>query len=361
MKQLLILLFILIAINVQAQDSLLRLAKERNIELAESQSISSLAYSAHFGQKPKLLSYNALEEKYDSTNVKQWIQVASKSASLKPLLSHLEPDFAEYTTSLKYKYHPEYYKLAEFQNFFRWINRYQHDTFILINVASNELIFYKENQPWLTMNVIVGTSKNRTPIMATEADAMVIYPYWTATRNIAVNEILPKVQEDISYLERNNFEVLDPKYQIINPEIIPWDSLNTNNFKYIFRQGTGCDNSLGLLKINIKNPYSVYLHDVPHTAYSQSLFKRESRFFSHGCIRLERPLDLAKLLQPKETINEDLLAQCLISKKPQVIELQKKVPVFIMYFTDYIDQSGNWKSVKDYYKIIKYDQGHILD
>ncbi|WP_341225912.1 L,D-transpeptidase family protein [uncultured Arcticibacterium sp.] len=356
MKQLL-LLFTLICFSAYSQDNLPLLANERNISLPLNarNTINELAYQIHFGKTPKLLSYNALKEKIDSSNVEQWLKVATKSSSIEPFLSHLEPDFSEYTSSLKYKYHPDYYKLGEFQNFFRWLNRYKHDSFILINVASNELVFYKNNQPWLSMNVIVGTAKNKTPIMATEADAVMVYPYWTATKNIALNEILPKVKEDISYLDRNNFEVLNEKYQIINPTTIKWDSVNAKNFKYKFRQGTGCDNSLGLLKINIKNPYSVYMHDVPHTVYSQGLFSRDSRFFSHGCIRLERPLDLAKLLEPKESIDDDLLEKCLINQKPRIIELKQNTPIFVMYFTDYIDQNGTWKSVKDYYKIVKYD------
>jgi hypothetical protein len=349
-------LFVLSFNCLFAQEKISLMASERNIHLKNDEHkamLEDLAFQLAFGNKPFLLDYQGLIENIDSTNAKQWIEVAKNSKFIEPLIAHLEPDYAQYSASLLYKFHPNYSRLTDYQNFFRWVNRFDHEAFVLINVPANTLTFYKDNQATLEMNVIVGTNKNKTPLMATEADALMLYPYWTATRNIAVNEILPHVKKDLAYLYKNNFEVLDANYNVISPSSVDWQSLNASNFNYKFRQGTGCDNSLGLLKINIKNPYSVYMHDVPHTEYSQSLFNRDKRFFSHGCIRLQHPLALANFLRPKQPIDQNLLEKCLINQKTTVIDLEKPIPIFIMYFTNYIDSEGKWKSVDDYYKRIK--------
>jgi L,D-transpeptidase YcbB len=352
MKTLFTILFF-IANVVFAQENISALALEKNIKITETEkdeALENLALQMAYGHKPKLLKYQELDEKVDSTIAQQWLNVAKKAKYIDPLLSFLEPDFAEYTASLNYKFHPNYPDLSEFQNFFRWINRFEHNQFILINVASNTLTLYHKTESILEMKVILGTYKNKTPIMATVADAVMIYPYWTPTKNIATKEILPMVQKDIRYLARNNFEVLDANSKIIDPYKIDWTSLNATNLPYKFRQGTGCDNALGLLKINIKNPYSIYLHDVPHTEHSKSLFEKEKRFFSHGCIRLQEPLKLANLMNPMEQINQNLLETCLINEKPKVIELVKPIPIFVMYFTNYIDKQGEWQKAPDYYK-----------
>ena len=336
------------------QDNLYSLGSSRNIELKERDSsykirLKELAFKTAFGHTPEFLAYNNLSESIDSTKLILWLKVANRATFIEPLMNYLEPDYPEYTASKLYKFHPKYKNLGEFQNFFRWLGRFETEQFVLINVAANTLTYYKNNQAQFDMKVIVGTKKNQTPLIATSADAVILYPYWTATRNISINEILPKVKTDSSYLFRNNFQVLNQNMEILNPREINWQDVNSNNFNFKFRQGTGCDNALGLLKINIENPLSIYLHDVPHQAYSIALFERDLRFFSHGCIRLAEPLIMANTLEPKEAIDKRLLDECLINQKPKLIELKVKVPVFIMYFTDYIDNAGEWKTVSDYY------------
>ncbi|WP_304233946.1 L,D-transpeptidase family protein [Jiulongibacter sediminis] len=317
----------------------------------KEQSLFKLALESKYGHQPANLRFINLTETIDSTQLKSWVQRVKDAPKPESFLSFLEPDFPEFTQSLKYRFHPDYKRLNEFQNFFRWVQRFDAGKFVLINVASGELTLYENNLPELRMRVITGTRSHKTPLMATVADAAIVYPYWTPTRNIAVNEILPKVKEDIRYLERNSFEILDAKRKKIDPYSVDWQSLDKDNFNLTFRQSTGCDNALGLLKINIQNPYSVYMHDTPHTEASRSLFDREKRFFSHGCIRLQKPLELAQKLDPVESINQNLMDYCVKNESPKTIELKEPIPVFILYFTHYIDENGDWKTVEDYYKL----------
>lgn len=310
-----------------------------------------LAFETKYGHKPFDLKYINLQEKIDSTLLNSWVQNVKTAKTPDSFLSFLDPDFPEYTQSLKYKFHPDYHHLKEFQNFYRWVGRFNAARFVLINVASGDLTLYENNLPVLRMKVITGTRTHQTPMLATVADAAIIYPYWTPTRNIAINEILPKVKEDISYLSRNNFEVLDNSKNKVDPKTVDWQNFTKENFNLTFRQSTGCDNALGLLKINMQNPYSVYMHDTPHTEASQSLFEREKRFFSHGCIRLQKPLELAQKLEPLEKIDAKLMDFCIQYETPKTIALKQPVPVFVLYFTDYIDENGDWKKVEDYYRL----------
>ncbi|MGR3809005.1 L,D-transpeptidase family protein [Jiulongibacter sp. NS-SX5] len=308
------------------------------------------AFEAKYGHTPKHLNYNGLKAKIDSGMIYHWLATTTKPEEH---LDYLNPHDLPYIQSLKYRFHQNYDRLNEFQNFFRWKERFNIDEYVLINIANGQLSFHRKDIQPLRMKVIVGTRRHQTPTLATYADAVTIYPYWTATRNISINEILPKVKEDPEYLTRNNFDVLDQQFKVLKADTIQWQNITAKNFKFYFRQGTGCDNALGLLKINIRNPYSVYMHDTPHTQASKSLFAREARFYSHGCIRLEQPLELANALQPQKEIDQQLMNYCLQNQKPQIIPLKKDIPVFIMYFTDCIDENGDWKTVEDFYQLSK--------
>lgn len=328
------------ALNAKA-DKLAQLATLHQIKL-NTQSIMDSAslvetaqefiYSYYFGKAPSHLAYNGLNNEFGEQMCQQW----TKEFIDLPLLRSL-PLIDK--------------SVDQLANFKRWIVQYDLQKYVIVNIASNELLAYENDSLSLKMKVIVGTKKHQTPVMASYADAVMIYPYWTPTPNIVFNEIIPKVIDDSSYLSRNNFEVLDRKKRIVDPYALDWSSFNRKNFPYTIRQGTGCDNSLGLLKINIKNPYSIYLHDTPHTAYSKGLFDKEKRFFSHGCIRLEKPLEIANWLNPKKLIDEALMETCLLNQKPEVISLQEQVPIFLMYFTNYQDENGEWIELEDYYGI----------
>jgi L,D-transpeptidase YcbB len=113
--------------------------------------------------------------------------------------------------------------------------------------------------------------------------------------------------------------------------------LSTSYFPYTIRQSTGCDNSLGLLKFNFYSPFTVYLHDTP----SKGLFEINKRFFSHGCMRVEKPVDFAQfLLQEKAEYIDSLTSQCLREQKPKTIPLADILPVVVLYSTAWYNNKG---------------------
>jgi L,D-transpeptidase YcbB len=182
-------------------------------------------------------------------------------------------------------------------------------------------------------------------------DALTIYPYWIPTHSIATKEILPVVKRSRQFLANNNFVVLDNQGNVVNPESINWDALSASNFPYKFRQGTGCDNSLGLLKYNVVSPYSVYLHDTPHTKFNMSLFTRENRFYSHGCMRLSKPIELANLILDEPVFSEEFMNVCLKEQKSKVINLKNRIPIFVIYHTYLINDKGELKAYRDIYNL----------
>jgi len=150
--------------------------------------------------------------------------------------------------------------------------------------------------------------------------------------SIASKEILPKVQKDESYLERNSFEVVDAKGNVVDDSELNWVSYTEKNFPYFFRESTGPNNSLGVLKFNLGNPFSIYLHDTN----SKGGFAKESRFLSHGCVRLEKPIELADYLT-KGKVNVWELKTGQKDSETKIMKLDQIVPVFIVYMPTVVE------------------------
>jgi len=197
------------------------------------------------------------------------------------------------------------------------------------------------------MKSVVGKTKNPTPTIASQITNIVTFPFWNVPFSIASKELLPKVQKDESYLERNNFEVVDGKGNVIDDSDLDWESYTEKNFPYFFRESTGPNNSLGVLKFNLGNPFSIYLHDTN----SKSGFKKDSRFLSHGCVRLEKPIELADLLT-RGKVNVWELKTGQKDTESKIIKLDQKVPVFIVYMPAVVD-GQKVTILNDIYGLIK--------
>lgn len=237
-------------------------------------------------------------------------------------------------------------------NQLRWLRcARQRFPVVIVNIPSCGLTLYQQGKPTLFSRVVVGKRSNPTPTLCSRIDEVVVYPYWTVPHKIATRELLPHIKQDIGYLEANQFEVLDRKGRIIDPAKVNWHALHPGNFPYVLRQGTGCDNSLGIVKLDFYNPYTVYLHDTPW----KSLFMLNQRFFSHGCIRVEDAVPLARLLLRDTAADMD----ALIAKgwkpgqKPVNIHLPETTYVFVLYNTAWTDENGNVRFYADEYRLLE--------
>lgn len=223
-------------------------------------------------------------------------------------------------------------------NDLRWLHRFQADSIAVINLPSASLYVYAQQHLVYESRLVVGKKSTPTPTLSSSIHEVILYPYWTVPYSIATKELLPNIKRNVGYLSANNFQVLNKQGKVIDPHTIDWQGLNAANFPYTIRQSTGCDNSLGIVKFNFHNPFAVYLHDTP----SKGLFALKKRYFSHGCMRLEKPIELAELLlqKEKETVKR-MTEQCLRDQKPTVFKLEKPLSIAVLYNTVWYDKRGN--------------------
>ncbi len=220
----------------------------------------------------------------------------------------------------------KYKKIVLAMNYRRYLSLNSHSEYVIANIPATEVEYYRNDTTSLKMRSVAGKKKNPTPTIASYITDIVSFPFWHVPSSIASKELLPKVQMDETYLERKNFEVVDAKGNIVDDYDLNWEDYTEKNFPYFFRESTGPNNSLGVLKFNLKNPYSIYLHDTN----SKWAFEKDYRFLSHGCIRLEKPVELAQLLAGVK-IDTAALKSGKQDTESQIIKLDKKIPVFIIY------------------------------
>jgi murein L,D-transpeptidase YcbB/YkuD len=220
----------------------------------------------------------------------------------------------------------------------KWVPVEQHGDYLIVNIPAFKLYVYHDDLLQWSCNVVVGKSKvtSNTVIFNDNLEYIVFSPYWNVTKNIFVNELLPALKKNKNYLSKLNMEVVDINGNYIATSSIHWKDYN-NNFPYIVRQKPGKNNSLGLVKFIFPNSYDIYMHDTPQ----KNLFNEQIRAFSHGCIRIEKAFELSKfLLRNDKTYTDKKINALMNGGKQTFVKLKAKVPVFIAYFTAWVDKDG---------------------
>jgi len=180
----------------------------------------------------------------------------------------------------------------------RWKNQYPQK-YIRINIPEYMLRFYLNDSLKSEHRMIVGQPKTPTPELEAKIHQLVVYPYWHVPYSIASTEILTHAKKNVNYFSKNDLRIYKNGIQI-NPRSVRWSKIKKNNFPYSLRQDSGPKNSLGILKFEFHNHYGVYIHDTP----SKELFNKEIRAFSHGCMRCDHPIELAKLILENDSIGK---------------------------------------------------------
>ena len=222
----------------------------------------------------------------------------------------------------------------------RWLPQSLGNRYVLVNIADYKLDVYENNEMLFDMNVIVGQEQRSTPVFSDRIRYLALNPYWNVPRSIAVKDKLPLIKKDIKYLEENNYTVLtmyEGEFIEVDPETVPWEELNKNNFRYFLRQDPGPNNALGQIKFMFPNKFSIYLHDTP----AKELFSQTDRSFSSGCIRVEEPFKLAEyILKVNNKWNPQRIEDILKTNKETIIGLNEYIPVHIVYFTAWVEENG---------------------
>ena len=241
-----------------------------------------------------------------------------------------------------------YLKLVANLEMWRWKEPLESNH-IFVNIPSYKLELSQDNKVTFESRVVVGKKKNETPEIKDSLSYIIAYPYWNVPRKISLEEVVLKARRDSTYFKRNNFELLNYNRTSVDVSTIDWKAINKRNFKYYVRQRGGGSNSLGLVKFIFPNKYAVYLHDTP----SKSHFNREIRAYSHGCVRVEKPMALAEhLLAGDKNKNDiDSVYKFIKKRKEKPLKLNKKVAVYIYYFTADADENGKVTLYQDIYDI----------
>ncbi len=268
----------------------------------------------------------------------------------------------------------------------RWrlLPQYMGNKYILVNIANYHLYGVENNNDRLNMRIVVGKPEWNTPMFSEEMTHIVMNPYWNIPPSIFKDDIAPRIRQDSGYLSKRGIDAvgLNPPKKIVVEESEPievaenletTDSGDTSSEsgdstlteaeiqnkkaqekyiakvlsgKYRLRQNPGPGNPLGQIKFLFPNKHSVYLHDTPNRGF----FKRAQRNFSHGCIRVEKPVDLAEfVLASNGEWDEGRIKSSINSRKTRTIHLNQTIPVYVMYFTTWVDDQGNVNFHKDIY------------
>ncbi|WP_153800092.1 L,D-transpeptidase family protein [Foetidibacter luteolus] len=211
----------------------------------------------------------------------------------------------------------------------RWVPARTDSVYILVNIPEYRLHVYRDSALYHSMRVIVGTSANSTVIFNGNLKYVVFSPYWNVPASIVKNEIMPGIKRNPNYIAQKNMEITG--YSGSMP---------------IVRQKPGRGNSLGLVKFLFPNSYDIYLHDTPN----RELFSQSNRSFSHGCIRISEPEWMAQfLLRHDTTYTKQKIDSLEHLPKEKWVTIPKPVPVFIGYFTAWVDKDGQLNFRKDIY------------
>jgi len=227
-------------------------------------------------------------------------------------------------------------QIAANLEYWRRLPRVWPTRYIAVNAAAAELAFVNAGAPTYTSRVIVGDPRHPTPIMTANITAVTFNPSWTIPYSIATKEILPRLRRDRTYLERSNIAILGRETDPFGLQV-DWPAYSRTNFPFELRQKPGPHNALGVVKFEMPNKFDVYLHDTP----DRSLFAREARTLSHGCVRVDSVQDLAqRLIEDPAIWLESNLKSAIAEGRTVTVPLASPIPVYLLYLTAYAGEEG---------------------
>ncbi|MBZ9728438.1 L,D-transpeptidase family protein [Salegentibacter sp. JZCK2] len=226
----------------------------------------------------------------------------------------------------------------------RWYPKDLGEQHIVVNIANYRLHFVRNGDTVATHRTMVGTEARKTPVFSDDVEHIVYNPTWTIPPTIKSKDVIPSAAKDPDYIYKKNYSIFDRSGKKLSASEVNWSSSEVKG--YTFRQEAGPANPLGLVKIIYPNKYMIYLHDTP----SKSLFNKNLRAQSSGCVRVQDALELAKMLlsdQPK--YDDEKIKEILDSGKTTTIKTTQKVKVHHLYWTAW-NENGSTRFAEDIYK-----------
>jgi murein L,D-transpeptidase YcbB/YkuD len=230
----------------------------------------------------------------------------------------------------------------------RWLPKTLGNRYLQVNIADLTLEAVDNGHTVLSLPVVVGNAYRQTPVFSANLQYLIFAPFWFVPPTIFRVDKLPRLRADPDYLEKHHFEIVtaDSSQSLLPLDGIDWKEVRAESFPGVLRQAPGPWNPLGRVKFIFPNPFAIYLHDTP----DRHLFAAEMRTFSSGCIRVERPLDLARvLLQEQRQGDRARLLAAMEADEPRRIDLVRPWPIHILYFTAWAEEEGEVNFRRDLY------------
>ncbi|WP_186766973.1 L,D-transpeptidase family protein [Devosia ginsengisoli] len=226
----------------------------------------------------------------------------------------------------------------------RWMPRDLGQFNVMVNVPEFRLAINRDGREEYTTRVVVGTTKNQTPIFSDNIRHIVVNPYWNVPSSIIKGEVAPAVLRNPGYIDNQNMDLLYNGTPV-SPWQVDWTQVSTSNFPFRVRQRPGPGNALGQIKFLFPNKHDVYLHDTP----SKSLFARSFRAYSHGCVRVQNPMEFADALMANEANISRASLEAMFGPSERWVNPEHQIPVHIAYFTIRVEADGSLRSFGDVY------------
>lgn len=224
-------------------------------------------------------------------------------------------------------------------------------TGIMVNIPAYSLVYYQNGNQVLASRVIVGRPDRKTPMMSSALNNVVVNPPWNVPPTLARKDILPKVWNDPGYLERHGYTVMRGwnSKETIDPWQVDWATITASNLPFRFQQAPGARNSLGRYKFNMPSSDAIYLHDTPN----HTLFQKDSRALSSGCVRVNKASELANMLLQDAGWNDTRISDALKQGDTRYVNIRQNIPVNLYYLTAFVGPDGRTQYRTDIYN---YDQ-----
>lgn len=225
----------------------------------------------------------------------------------------------------------------------RWMPRdFGHEHF-LVNQPAYEVYLVRDGKTVWKSRVVIGKPTNQTAFFSDVMEYMEFNPYWGVPQSIITKEMMPKLLRDPGWLDKQGYELYDRKGRRISSWDVPWEEYaGKRKVPFDVRQPPGEKNALGRMKFMFPNAHAIYMHDTP----MRHLFKRRKRAFSHGCVRVAKPWEMAKLVTG---LSEKEIHRHVDSGKNHKLILPRKIPVHLAYFTAWPDDQGRIHYYEDVY------------
>jgi murein L,D-transpeptidase YcbB/YkuD len=232
----------------------------------------------------------------------------------------------------------------------KWLNERDSKRHIIINIPAFTLFFDEDSALRLQMKVITGTRKNPTPVFSNIVRTIVLNPQWNVPKSIIQKEMIPKIFRDPNAMKKERIEIYTgwgQDAQKVSASSVNWGKYRySKTLPYRFAQTPGYHNALGKVKFLFPNQFSVYMHDTP----TKNLFQQNVRAFSHGCIRLSKPIELLETFSTfNDNVDFEKAEERLKGTKKEFLNLTEKVPVDVVYLTAYVDYDGVLQFRNDIY------------